>query len=320
MRKQLKAWEERAEGGEFGGDGSSNDDDDKDGEGQPPKKMTEEEMLKELEQFDEAFKGITFADSRKQANLFGEELGHGSDSDPTPPAEEMEELRPTPEKFDKKTTPMVPRMRLPVTRNLEPVPRPVKKSSRRGPLRTVPVSHKKTAPPRTPELQDEEDLVDKMYGDELEPTRKVSRTQAKTKTARCSQIFLFAESGKEAWRRVRIRGRRSVGTTCEGTLRNRNIVRRTGGTGSGATSRRQRLTQASWRGVASRMTASLTLTTAVALRWAASSRRRNPRDRRRISTTSVPRGKKGKKAKDLHNLLIVTSDATGGSNLQVFWI
>ena len=59
---------ERGEG-EFG-DGSSNDDDDEDGEGKPPKKMTEEEMMKELEQFDEAFKGITFADIRKQANLF----------------------------------------------------------------------------------------------------------------------------------------------------------------------------------------------------------------------------------------------------------
>ena len=72
-------------------------------------------------------------------------------------------------------------------------------------------------------------------------------------------------------------------------------------------------------GVASRMTASLTLTTAVALRWAASSRRRSPRDRRRISTTSVPRGEgEEERQEDLNNLLIVTSDATGGSNLQVF--
>ena len=197
MRKQLKAWE-RAEGGEFGGDGSSNDDDDKDGEGQPPKKMTEEEMLKELEQFDEAFKGITFADIRKQANLFGEELGLDPIPDPTPPAEEMEELRPTPEKFDKKATPMVPRMRLPGdAKPPSPVPRPVKKSSAADPFAPVPVSHKKTAPPRTPELQDEEDLDDKMYGDELEPTRKDESYPGEDKDGKMLPDFLFTESGKE---------------------------------------------------------------------------------------------------------------------------
>ena len=197
MRKQLKAWE-RAERGEFGGDGSSNDDDDEDGEGKPPKKMTEEEMLKELEQFDEAFKGITFADIRKQANLFGEELGLAPIPDPTPPAEEMEELRPTPEKFDKKATPMVPRMRLPGdAKPPSPVPRPVKKSSAADPFAPVPVSHKKTAPPRTPELQDEEDLDDKMYGDELEPTRKDESYPGEDKDGKMLPDFLFAESGKE---------------------------------------------------------------------------------------------------------------------------
>ena len=192
MRKQLKAWE-RAERGESGSDDDS-DDEEKE---KPPKEMTEEEMMRELEKFDEAFAGITLEDIRKQANLVGEQFGLDPIPEPTPPAEEMEELRPTPSKSGTKATPTVPRIKLPLDlKPPSPVPRPAKKSPGADPFAPVPVSQKKKAPPRTPELHMEDDFDDEMYGDELEPTRTDDAYSARDDGEALSDS-LFGESGKE---------------------------------------------------------------------------------------------------------------------------
>jgi hypothetical protein len=159
--------------------------------------MTEEEMMRELEKFDEAFAGITLEDIRKQANLVGEQFGLDPIPEPTPPAEEMEELRPTPSKSGTKATPTVPRIKLPLDlKPPSPVPRPAKKSPGADPFAPVPVSQKKKAPPRTPELHMEDDFDDEMYGDELEPTRTDDAYSARD-DGEAHSDSLFGESGKE---------------------------------------------------------------------------------------------------------------------------